>query len=80
MKTDEQWREQWDMRTRVQHGRDESVLRHLTDAAHKIAPCPDTGSVYHPYTALASDFRAVHQRWPLWWEMAKLIRDYETSD
>jgi hypothetical protein len=80
VKTDEKWREEWERRTRVQHEKDERVLIHLTDAAHAIAPCPDDGSVYHPYTDFASEFRAVHKRWPLWWEMAKLIHDYETSD
>lgn len=65
---------------RVQRKRDQTVLRHLTDAAHKIAPCPDDGSVHHPYTELASVFRAEHKRWPLWWETAKAIYEYETSD
>ena len=65
---------------KVQRKKDQKVLTCLTDATHKISPCPDDGSVYHPYTELASAFRAEHKRWPLWWEMAKTIHDYETSD
>jgi len=69
--------QEWDLRTRVQHKRDEAVLTHLTDASHKISPCPDNGSVRHDYTELASEFRAQFGRWPLWWEMAKKIQKYE---
>lgn len=65
---------------KVRHKKDERVLRHLTDAAQAITPCPDNGSVFHPYTDLASEFRAEHKRWPVWWEMAKKIYEYETSD
>lgn len=61
----------------VRKKQDERVLTHLTDAAHAISPCPDNGSVAHGYTELASGFRHRHGRWPLWWEMAKLIWDEE---
>lgn len=62
---------------RVRAKQDETVLQHLTDAAHKIAPCPDTGVAYPPYTELAAEFRHFNKRWPLWWEMAILIYEYE---
>ena len=60
--------------------KDERVLRHLTDGAQAIAPCPDDGSAFPPYVELASEFRSLHKRWPLWWEMAKAIHSYETGE
>ena len=68
------------MQAQMRRRKDERVLRHLTDGAHAIAPCPDDGSAFPPYTELASEFRSLHKRWPLWWEMAKAIHDYETGE
>lgn len=69
--------ENWHLRTRLYKEKHEAVLTHLTDAAHRLAPCPDNGSVWYDYTELASSFRAKHGRWPLWWEMAKVIQEFE---
>jgi len=59
---------------RVRRERDELVLTHLTDAAQKIAPCPDTGVLWPADGEAASGFRATRGRWPLWWEMALAMR------
>jgi len=60
---------------RVRKIQNERVLRHLTDAAHAVSPCPDDSSVRPDYVELASGFRAERKRWPLWWEMAKAIQE-----
>jgi len=64
----------------VRRKQDERVLTHLTDAAHAISPCPDDGRVAHGYTEMASSFRHKTGRWPLWWEMARLIQDHEQDN
>ena len=64
----------------VRRKKDERVLKHLTDAAQAISPCPDDNSVRYDYTELASNFRGRHKRWPLWWEMAKAIQDHVKGD
>lgn len=75
MRTEDQLRRELEIQRTVRRKNEARVLTHLTDASHAISPCPDNGSVWPVHTELASQFRSQNGRWPVWWEMAKLIQD-----